>query len=164
MNENELLEVRKLLDAAEGKIRLVKTKLFASELSKKATLIEDIDEDDFVSGVFDGELMIGNDKKEYQVPANYASKSKLVPGDMLKLIVTDSGKFIFKQIGPVPRKNLVGTLEELDDGSHQVDVNGKKYQVLTASITFFKAKTGDKISIVVPAEEESAWAAVDNII
>jgi len=31
-------------------------------------------------------------------------------------------------------------------------------------ITYFKAKPGDKLSVVVPTEQESAWAAVDNII
>ena len=53
-----------------------------------------------VEGVFDGQVMIGPDGKNYPVPANYASKSKLVEGDMLKLTITDDGGFIYKQIGP----------------------------------------------------------------
>ena len=35
-----------------------------------------------IEGVFDGQKMIGPDGKEYPVPANYASKSKLVEGDI----------------------------------------------------------------------------------
>src|SRR3989338_7659848 len=51
-------------------------------------------------GTFTGEKMQGDDGKEYTVPANYASKSKLVHGDRLKLTITKSGSFIYKQIGP----------------------------------------------------------------
>ena len=36
-----------------------------------------------VEGVFDGQTMIGPDGKSYPVPANYASKSKLIEGDIL---------------------------------------------------------------------------------
>ncbi|OPZ21365.1 MAG: hypothetical protein BWZ03_00789 [bacterium ADurb.BinA186] len=85
-------------------------------------------------------------------------------GDVLKLTISEDGKFTYKQIGPVTRRNLIGTLEEAGEGEFQVDVDGKKYKVLLASITFFKAKIGDSLSIVVPQDHESAWAAVDNVI
>ena len=164
MTDADLEEVRKLLDVAEAKIRQVKSKLFANEISKKVTMIDDDDADNVVQGVFDGEQMVGSDKKKYSIPVNYASKSKLVAGDLLKLSITDDGKFLYKQIGPVERKNLIGTLEELDDGNWQVDVNGKKYKVLTASVTYYKANTHDKVSIIVPADQESVWAAFDNVL
>src|SRR6266568_3308870 len=57
-----------------------------------------------IEGVFDGQNMVGSDGKMYPVPANYASKSKLVQGDILKLTITDDGSFLYKQIGPIPRK------------------------------------------------------------
>lgn len=164
MTDADLEEVRKLLDAAESKIRQVKSKLFANEISRKATLIDDEESENVIQGVFDGEQMIGSDKKKYSIPSNYASKSKLVAGDMLKLTVTDDGKFLYKQIGPVERKNLIGNLEYLDDGNWQVDVNGKKYKVLLASVTYYKGKPNDKVSIIIPADKESEWAAFDNIL
>lgn len=164
LKENDLEEVKKLLDLAENKIRQAKTKLFANEMTKKAIMLDDVEEGDVIQGVFDGQQMIGNDKKTYQVPANYASKSKLIPGDVLKLTISEDGKFVYKQIGPVPRKNVIGILEELEDGEYQVDVEGKKYRILLASVTYFKAKQGDQLSIVIPVDDESAWAAVDNII
>ena len=49
-------------------------------------------------------------EKRYPIPANYASKSKLVQGDRLKLIILESGTFIFKQIELVLRKLLTGKL------------------------------------------------------
>jgi len=164
MTDADLEEVRKLLDAAESKIRQVKSKLFANEISKKAILINEEDSDNVITGVFDGEQMIGSDKKKYSVPSNYASKSKLVVGDLLKLTVTTNGKFLYKQIGPVERKNLVGELEFLDDGNWQVDVNGKKYKLLLASVTYYKGNANDKVTIIVPAEQESEWAALDNVL
>lgn len=165
MTDADLEEIRKLLDSAESKIRQVKSKIFANEMNKKVTMIDDDESsEDAVLGFFDGEQMIGTDKKKYSVPPNYASKSKLVPGDKLKLSITDDGKFLFKQIGPVERKNLIGVLELLDDGNWQVDVNTKKYKVLLASVTYYKGKDKDKVSIIVPAEQESEWATLDNVL
>lgn len=164
MTDSELEEVRKLLDACESKIRQVKSKLFSNEINKKVTMMDDEEGDNVVTGLFDGEQMIGSDKKTYTVPANYASKSKLVCGDMLKLTITDDGKFLYKQIGPVARNNLTGVLEELDDGNWQVDIKGKKYKILLASVTYYKAKNNDKVAIIVPAEGESEWAALDNLL
>lgn len=116
-----------------------------------------------VEGVFNGEKMVGADGKEYLVPANYASKSKLVEGDMMKLTITNAGKFLYKQIGPIERKSLIG--EIVSDGEqYSVTVDGHTYKVLTASVTFFKGKAGDEAVILVPQDGQSEWAAVDNII
>lgn len=164
MTDADLEEVRKLLDAAESKIRQVKTKLFANQISNKVTMMDDDESENVIQGVFDGEQMIGTDKKKYSVPANYASKSKLVVGDKLKLTITDDGRFLFKQTGPVERKHIIGTLEELEDGNWQADVNGKKYKILLASVTYYKGNNNDQVTIIVPAEQESVWAALDNIL
>ena len=50
-----------------------------------------------IEGVFDGQNMVGSDGKTYPVPANYASKSKLVQGDILKLTIGDDGAFLYKR-------------------------------------------------------------------
>ena len=107
-----------------------------------------------IEGVFDGQTMVGSDGKTYPVPANYASKSKLVQGDILKLTIGDDGSFMYKQIGPIPRKQLVGILSQ-KDGHYFVDVGKKQYRVLLASVTYFKAKPSDQVSVNVPADEES---------
>jgi hypothetical protein len=164
MTDTDLEEIRKLLDAAESKIRQAKSKIFANEINKKVVMIDSESDDDSMHGFFDGEQMIGTDKKKYSVPPNYASKSKLVVGDKLKLSVSEEGKFLFKQIGPVERKNLIGTLEMLEDGNWQVNVNGKIYKVLLASVTYYKGKHNDQVSVVVPADQESEWATLDNVL
>lgn len=117
-----------------------------------------------IEGVFDGEQMIGPDGKQYSVPANYASKSKLVEGDIMKLTITSTGIFIFKQIGPIERNRIVARLERSSDGIFYASLDGKKWRLLTASITYYKGETGDEVVILTPKHGESKWAAVDNVV
>lgn len=114
-----------------------------------------------IEGVFDGQNMLGPDGKTYPVPANYASKSKLVQGDILKLTIADDGSFIYKQIGPIPRKQVIGTLLQ-HDGAYFVEVAGKEYKVLLASVTYFKGQIGDQVSVVLPEDDADVeWAALE---
>lgn len=118
-----------------------------------------------IEGLFDGQHMVGPDGKQYSVPANYASKSKLVEGDKLKLTITADGAFIYKQIGPIDRLRVVGKLvrdEQTDE--FQVVANGVPYRVLLASITYFKGDTGDDVVVLLPQGQQARWAAVENII
>jgi len=117
-----------------------------------------------VEGVFDGENMIGPDGKQYSIPANYASKSKLVEGDILKLTITATGTFVYKQIGPIDRKRVVGILEQGAGGNFVVNVGNKKIKVLTASVTYFRGQVGDEVVVLVPKTGDSKWGAVDNIV
>lgn len=114
-----------------------------------------------IEGVFDGQKFAGPDGKEYPVPANYSSKSKLVEGDILKLTITEDGGFIYKQIGPVDRTQLIGTLVQ-HDGNYYVDADGTEYRILLASVTYFRINVGDQVTIIIPTENPNAtWAAVE---
>jgi hypothetical protein len=114
-----------------------------------------------IEGVFDGQSMVGSDSKTYPVPANYASKSKLVQGDILKLTIANDGAFLYKQIGPVARKQVVGTLK-LENGHYFVEVKDRNFRVLLASVTYFKAKPGDQVSVNVPEDDSTTeWAALE---
>jgi len=117
-----------------------------------------------IEGVFDGENMIGPDGKQYSVPANYASKSKLVEGDILKLTITGNGTFVYKQIGPIERARVVGVLEKSAAGEYLALADGKRWRLLTASATYYKGEPGDEVVILVPKNGESKWAAVENIV
>jgi hypothetical protein len=81
-----------------------------------------------IEGVFDGQNMIGPDSKQYPVPANYASKSKLVEGDVLKLTIADDGSFIYKQIGPIERRKVLGLLSQDEKGEYRVVAEGKSFK------------------------------------
>lgn len=117
-----------------------------------------------IEGSFDGQLMIGTDGRQYPVPANYASKSKLVEGDMLKLVITDDGNFIYKQIGPFKRKRLIGVLKENpEEGGYVVEAEGKNYKVLLAAVTYHHAGVGDEIALVIADNDEAQWGAIENV-
>lgn len=133
----------------------------AAEYGRESTGEEGL----IIEGVFNGQIMIGPDGKQYSVPANYASKSKLVEGDILKLTIDSSGAFIFKQIAPVERQRLVGNLvKDKESGNFVVLAGDKIFKVLLASITYFKGDEGDEVVILVPKEADSDWAAVENVI
>lgn len=124
-----------------------------------------MDGDRVVEGVFDGIGMVGGDGKGYLVPPNYASKSKLVEGDMLKLTIGARGNFIYKQIGPIERQRIIGTLAyDQETGQYLVVAGGRSWKVLKASITYFKADAGDEAVILAPKNAPSKWAAVENVI
>ena len=118
-----------------------------------------------IEGVFDGQGMVGADGEQYDVPANYASKSKLVEGDILKLTINNLGAFVYKQIKPIERLRKAG---ELDQDAQSLQyyalADSKKWKLLTASVTYFRGEPGDEVYFLVPVEGGSRWAAVDNII
>ncbi len=118
-----------------------------------------------VEGVFDGAQMVGSDGKTYAVPPNYASKSKLVEGDLMKLTITPRGSFIYKQIGPIERSRIVGSLGfDQTNGEFYVTSDDKRWSVIKASVTYYKGEHGDEVIILVPKAAPSKWAAVENII
>lgn len=117
-----------------------------------------------IHGHFDGQIMIGEDGKQYPVPANYASKSKLVEGDMLKLTITNDGNFVYKQIGPVERKYLIGLVEQDERGNYVIVADEKRYKVLLAAATYFKIELGDEVTLIVPRATDSVWGAVENVL
>ena len=164
--EKQIKRLRALLADAETNLSAAK-ELLISILGDGDTITAPRDtvvsspDGKVIEGIFDGQIMIGPDGKNYPVPANYASKSKLVEGDILKLTITDDGKFMYKQIGPVQRKNVIGTLTHHDD-KYFVEVSGREYQILYASVTYFHLRDGSQVSVTIPADNDDAtWAAVE---
>jgi len=156
--ETSILAARQLINELSGKssptVEALKNKASSLNVSEGGKIIE---------GVFDGEHMVGPDQKKYPIPANYASKSKLVQGDVLKLTINADGTFIFKQIGPTPRKKITGILNYAD-GDYRVLAEGKAYKILFASVTYFKVQPGDHVTLVIPKDGNSEWGAIENVL
>jgi hypothetical protein len=168
INDKQLKTLKKLIETAEtnlaGAKELLVSLLGSDDTVQPAAVAREVDSTGkVVEGTFDGQTMLGPDGKTYPVPANYASKSKLVQGDLLKLIIGDDGSFIYKQIGPVERKKLIGTLG-LKDGAYFVEAKGVEYHVLFASVTYFKAQPGDQVTMVIPDQGDAQWAAIEAVI
>lgn len=161
--KEELANLERLL--ASGAESADLEELVRKRKSSAGESIGPANEGKIVEGVFDGESMIGSDGRQYVVPPNYSSKSKLVEGDILKLTIQPNGTFLYKQIGPIERQRVVGTLTR-DEISNdwRVVAEGKKYNVLTAAVSYHKGDFGDDAVILIPKAAPSRWAAVENVI
>jgi len=164
---HKINSLREMISTAEKTIQGAKAMLLDLEGKKKVgrkRKLDDETEGNVVEGTFDGQIMIGTDGKQYPVPANYASKSKLIEGDLMKLTITPDGFFIYKQIGPADRKHALGVVSQDEVGNYYVLADGKPFKVLLASVTYFRAEPGDQVAIIVPRQVESDWAAIENVI
>ncbi len=172
--ENKIEKIKHILNSIQQQLDLAK-KIISGHIDKEqidANLMarekgsEKNDADNkIIEGVFSGDKMIGPDGKEYLVPQNYASKSKLVEGDMLKLTIQPNGSFVFKQIGPVERERVVGEIYyDEEKKQYYGRTDRATYKLLSAPVTYFKGETGDEVIMLTPKNAQSTWAAVENII
>ena len=121
------------------------------------------DDSKIIEGVFTWEEMLGSDGNKYPVPVNYASKSKLVQGDKLKLTIAPNGKMLYKQIAPIERETKAGLLIK-EKEKFQVIADGQTYDLLTAAVTHFKAEIWDNISVIIPKWKAATFAAIDMVL
>lgn len=163
----KIQSLREMIATAERTMQSAKAMLLQLEGKKRVgrpRKVEEIEDGTVVQGTFDGQIMQGSDGKQYPVPANYASKSKLIEGDVLKLTITPDGSFIYKQIGPAERRHAIGVVVQDERGNFMVMADGRPYRVLLASITYFKASPGDEVAIVAPRSEGATWASIENVL
>ncbi len=174
MSDDKLVQVQELIDSAMSSLKTAhallrdvtgvtdsgreRHMLRASSMTSTGAVSGRV-----IEGIFDGQNMVDAKGQTYPVPANYASKSKLVEGDGMKLTITDEGKFIYKQIAPIPRRTALGVLIQ-EDGQYKILAEGKSFRLLLASVTFYRAEVGDQVTILLPQEGEAKWGAVEAVI
>ncbi|NDK09358.1 acetolactate decarboxylase [Candidatus Gracilibacteria bacterium] len=175
MTKKRIAAIRDFIDTAEKSLKnakkLLKEILEEENIDLSANL--DLDtkglskydsgDNKIVEGVFTGEEMLGSDGNKYPVPVNYASKSKLVQGDKMKLTIEGSGKMLYKQIKQIERETKVGLLTQ-NNGKYQIISDGVAYDVLTAAVTHFKASIGDTVTILIPAGKEATFGAIEAVM
>ena len=160
--------IRTIKDQLDTLERLLDSRAEAADVEKLISEAKEFEisfEGKSIDGVFDGESMVGEDGNVYPVPANYASKSKLVEGDLMRVTITEAGRFIFKQRGPIERRRIIGTLVMGDMSTDfKVLADGHTHRILPAAVSFHKAKPGDEMVILVPKSAPSKWAAVEHVM
>jgi hypothetical protein len=117
-------------------------------------------------GTFDGEAMILDNGKRYLVPANYASKSMLVPGDTVRMIEDPNGveQPKYKQIAKVERLKATGLLTR-KDGKFEVVCDQGSFKVLTAAVKHFEGEVGDQVVIQFAKNHtKGSWAALERVV
>jgi hypothetical protein len=116
-------------------------------------------------GQFDGEAMILADGTRIPVPANYASKSMLVPGDTLRMVPDPNGgdQPRFKQIGKVERAKATGLVTR-KDGKYEIICEEGSFKVLSAAVKHFEIQPGDSVTIQFAKHHtKGSWAAIEKV-
>lgn len=175
LDPETLALLKRRLEEAERNIQICR-QLLGGENTDAVNLtplpslrMDEIEEDKnfdgkIIYGEFDGEHMKGEDGQLYPVPANYASKSKLVEGDRLKLAIEKDGAFVYKQIGPIERNRVRGIFDINDQGQYVVRTDDKEYRILLASVTFYHIDRGDTVTVLLPEGKTAVWGAVENVV
>ena len=149
------LIIEQLKDGKEWDINLEAT---TSKINSLTSWLNNIWSEDawkvtVVEWVYDGYFMIWSDKKKYPVPLNYSSKTKLIPGDVLKLRIMGDGKLIYKLISQANRKFIRATLSKSDENKYTaISDEGEIYYLNQAAVSYFKWKTWDELSIIVNSD------------
>ena len=161
--ENDIRRVRVLLTRIkDGTYNEKIDEKELKELSSKLLNYEVPNEGQVVEWVFDWFYMIGSDDKKYPVPLNYSSKSKLISWDVLKLVILQNWKLMYKLISPASRTYLKATLSKASNDYIWIWDNGKTYRLNPAAVTFFNLQVGDEMSIVINAENKWDFAAIES--
>ena len=175
MTKKRIQAIRDFIDTAEKSLKNAKKLLkeileeenidlnSSLELDTKGLSKYESGDSKIIEGVFTGEDMLGADKNHYPVPVNYASKSKLVQGDRMKLTIDGSGKMLYKQIKQIERETRIWLLSQ-NNGRYQVISDGVAYDVLTAAVTHFKAEIGDTVTVLIPAWKEATFGAIEAVM
>lgn len=149
--------IKNLLQSALNQIEKVQNAIENLEQEDRRTHYQNIPG---TEGVFDGQYLVAQDGRKTEVPANYAAKSKLVYGDILK-VFTDSGRQIFKQIDRVERKKIEGVLAK-KEGKWYLLADSGSYKISDASAEYNKAELNDRASALIPAENPKvSFASLD---
>lgn len=155
--KSQLNKLKKLVDAAERALDSAKDVMEAIMERKDYKSMPGVE------GKYDGKYIIASDGSKHEVPSNYAAKSRLVYGDILKIIEED-GKKVFKQIEKVARKNLEGVVTK-KEGKWHVLTEAGSHLLLDRAIEFNQVKLKDLIDVVLPESNLSApFAAFNKVV
>lgn len=135
----------------------------------KANISDEVvkEPENVVKGEFDGYFMVWEDLKKYPVPVNYASKSKLIPGDKLKVHIHENGKLIYKLIEPAPRQHVRAVLSKdtTQPGKFfAITPDKQTFALNAAAVSFYKGLPGDEAYITINKNGVGDYAALETII
>jgi len=162
MDENAKNQIQELV----GRIEQIESTLnSAKKILRKLEsdyLKVDYTQVEGVVGKYDGKDLITEAGEKHEVPANYAAKSKLVYGDVLKLIEED-GKKLFKQIERVRKERVEGILTK-KDGAWFLLTDRGSYKVSDSAAQFQNAQLNSQASAYLPEENMDAPFATLDVV
>lgn len=151
--------IKKLLRSAQFQLEHVANVIEMMEHDEKKAYYQGVPG---TEGTFDGQYLVAPDGRKTEVPGNYAAKSRLVCGDVLK-VFNDNGKQVFKQIDKVERKKIEGILTK-KEGKWYILADTGSYKVLDVAAEFNQAQLNDKVCAFIPLNNlNSSFAALDKV-
>lgn len=153
---NELLKMIRQVESLLSDIRKEVQQMSEENKSIDYTQLEGI------TGKYDGFSMICDDGTRYEVPQNYAAKTKIVYGDVLKLIEQD-GKKLFKQVVKVDRIKVDGILTK-KEGEWYLLTDRGSYRVSGIAADFQRAQLNSEATAFLPQDNLNApFATLDKV-
>lgn len=151
--------IKKLLRSAQFQLEHVSNVIEMMEHDEKKAYYQGVPG---TEGTFDGQYLVAPDGRKTEVPGNYAAKSRLVCGDVLK-VFADNGRQVFKQIDKVERKKIEGVLTK-KEGKWYILADAGSYRILDVAAEFNQAQLNDKVSAFIPLNNlNSSFAALDKV-
>lgn len=116
-----------------------------------------------VEGVFDGVFLVPTDGEKIEVPAAYASKTRILYGDTIKMY-DDNGEKKFKVMVKQSRKKL-NAMATKRDGKWYALTGLGAYKISDSYAEFNKLGVNDQLTILVPEGNLLVpFAAVEEVI
>jgi hypothetical protein len=109
---------------------------------------------------YNGDSIIDDQGVIYPINKNYASKSRLIDGDVLIMRTDSQGGIYYKLSKPVPRKTVIADIKETN-GQYIAIYNNKSYKILTAASNFYELYNNCQAMIVISITEDNKWCAID---
>ena len=156
-NQKQIDDLTRKLDRIEASLNSTRKELnrFIND-----HLRVDYTQVDGIVGTYDGYVMTTEAGEKYEVPANYAAKTKLVFGDILKLIEED-GKKLFKQIGRANREKVHGILTK-KEGEWYLLTDRGSYKVSDVAAEYQGAALNSETTAFLPADNlDAPFATID---
>ena len=159
-SDKNIDQIKKLLEYTTENLQKVSALLEKVEFESNKSQYEDLPG---VTGLFDGAFLVDENNTKYEVPANYAAKSRLIFGDKLKLVEIDGNK-MFKQIEKLARKKLEGVASKKEGKWYAITDSGT-YKISDVAADFNKLEINDKVVVLIPEGTANVpYAAFDKVL
>lgn len=116
-----------------------------------------------IEGIFDGTYLVTVDNQKYEVPPNYAAKTRILYGDRIKLI-EENGKQLFKSISKQERIEVEAVIAK-KDGKWFALTADRSYRISDNAAEFNKLNINDTVVVLVPKDRVNVpFAAFDKVL
>ncbi len=159
--KEQLAQIKKSVERIEKE--LARLEKGSGNGSAKKPAVAEQDNEPGVVGTFDGFNMLTDSGEKFEVPSNYAAKSRLVYGDKLKMTETDGKKF-FKQIEKIPRRKIEGIINK-KEGKWYFLSHAGSYRISDTAAEYNSVRLNDEAIALIPENNINApFATLDKVV